>query len=235
MEEAIARVKRYYSTTLADWGKVSRRAAIKTRPEDAMTVVRIARITGHAKLLAPAFLICTSLGSKLIEKMNQPDGLSPDDVMRVMEGKVALSRRCNSHDLVLRDWTRSCPLMCIDDCRAHLRKLLLAPFFVDFVDALARDNLKSWEKKSSAVRLCKACRTRFQAEIGWHCQKIWDYVPAAFGLASAPSEFPARRPARTRSGQAQHRQEYDTTDESSSSDSETSSESSSEDSSSDSD
>ncbi|TFK82914.1 hypothetical protein K466DRAFT_281899 [Polyporus arcularius HHB13444] len=117
-----------------------------------MAVVRISRITGNTKPLSSVFLVCMKLRNQLLDKIGQQDGLSSDDVMCVMEGKVALSRRCNAHDL-LRDWTRNSPYTCLDDCRQRLRKLLLAPFFVDFADASAREALGSQAQEREALQI----------------------------------------------------------------------------------
>ncbi|RDX41315.1 hypothetical protein OH76DRAFT_1364818, partial [Lentinus brumalis] len=75
LEEALSCLQRYYAPTLAQWRKVKTRADyVKTNPEDAMAVVRIARITGQFDLLSPAFLVCTTLRSQLLDKMGEPDG-----------------------------------------------------------------------------------------------------------------------------------------------------------------
>ena len=87
-EEALARLSAHYSSDLDRWRRCrAGNSSLRTTPQDAMTVVELARLTNSAHLLPTALLVCTTLETELFTS----NILAPGNLVRVMQGKALMT------------------------------------------------------------------------------------------------------------------------------------------------
>ena len=216
-DEALARLKCYYTRNLSQWRNNPRRATFVTATmEDAIPLINLAHAIDEPDVLTLSCLICTALDEKILwEATRQPSGLQLDDLARILSGKAALARKCNELDVAFMRWAITkwrCSMgktRRLDHCKREMTEFMRKPFFSAFVRALAEESktlapqrrgaasnpvpLWPWSPQSPIV--CDSDRPGLKSKVDKICMALWDALPTIFdvpkkdnGVSGKPEE-----------------------------------------------
>ena len=201
-DEALVRLKRYYTMDLQQWRNNPRRATfVSATMEDAIPIINLAYAINEPDLLTLSCLICTAFDEKILwEATRQPSGLQLDDLARILSGKAALARKCNELDVAFMHWTMTewrCSVSKPykhDTCKHSMTKFMGKPFFGAFVRALAEESKTLapqaegataktiWPWSSQNPDVCDNDRQKLKIKVDKICTELWDALPAIFDV-----------------------------------------------------
>ncbi|PIL26702.1 hypothetical protein GSI_11229 [Ganoderma sinense ZZ0214-1] len=196
LDDALARLKKYYTNDLAAWQDPSSRARhVTTVPRDAPTVLHLARLTNTPSLLPTAFLVCTMIATW---RDYQPDGscvspiaaLSVLDLTGVIVGKGLLVQARATRALHLLGAAPSAHCLARETCAAARDGPVAAlrgssrVFKSSMGDAHALTPMVDifWPRYSRWPKFCGSCHEALVEEDGMVIRLLWKHLPLLFGL-----------------------------------------------------
>ncbi|KAL6298848.1 hypothetical protein BKA93DRAFT_33782 [Sparassis latifolia] len=169
---------------------------LKAQPEDAIAVVRLARLTGALTMLPTALFVCCSLEPTVLTRAyTLSDGsnnqLSLQDLERCMRAAPILSSSFQTrHTLLHLETSPQCENHRYTPCSSRLARQLKIYFESNTVTCLNVLHGRQSSIRDSGV--CGACQTFIQKKDRERGQKYWADLPSYFGLGTwgGLSDFP---------------------------------------------
>ncbi|PIL33283.1 hypothetical protein GSI_04733 [Ganoderma sinense ZZ0214-1] len=202
LDEAISRLGKYYTTDLAAWQDPDGRARyVTTVPEDALTVVQLAWVTGTPSLAPTAYLTCVALSTRC---WGQPEsvfryplaGLSSQDMAFVLEGKGRLTQAAATRALTLLSALPSLRCTTRDACTAVREEPLAAlredgrlPVALSDEDAFRPIAERMWPEPHWGA-FCESCRQALSRTDAREMQSLWDDLPSQFRIGIDRNSWP---------------------------------------------
>ncbi|OJT07011.1 hypothetical protein TRAPUB_2141 [Trametes pubescens] len=152
------------------------------RPDYAIGVIALARLTDTPEMLPLAFYDCARLGEDVREGWARKDGtvetLSDADLQRCFDGAAAMRRRAAAAAAKAFAPTPRCSEGCTSQGWIH-----------DMYDrftgyGILDEPLESWADsiESAAQGVCDTCIAQMQERADMHRGELWDELPYFFGL-----------------------------------------------------
>ena len=210
LDDALSRLKKYYTNDLAEWQDPDARARYVTAvEEDAPTVIHLARLTDTPSLLPTAFLVC----NQVVEWLDRrPDGswvprmapLSVMDSARMIVGKKLLveARATRAFHLLAAVPSAQCATRerCSEAREGPLGGLVGRPvlFKSTMGDKHALTPMANifWARLSHWEKFCERCKGALVKEDEMMMGLLWNNLPEVFALDIDGSSWPGRLGAR---------------------------------------
>ncbi|KAI0713880.1 hypothetical protein C8Q76DRAFT_620707 [Earliella scabrosa] len=203
LDDALSRFKQYYPNNITSYhlGRGSLRSdVIIARPQDAITAIHLARLTNTPSILPAAFLVCTTLGEELFKAAADPtSGLAAEDLMRIVNGKVALARETGKSVVAVFKALAECESQCPSGrCADSLSYLLASRGLDDFTHFLRLSPLDHnmdacpsfFQTAQHGQLLCEQCKQNLRSAMSLRELNVWRELPKIFDLSVPSSSFP---------------------------------------------
>ncbi|GBE89324.1 hypothetical protein SCP_1503320 [Sparassis crispa] len=206
LEKGLARLKTVFTKGFSTWESLHCTGSfieisvmspfLKAQPEDAIAVVRLARLTGALTMLPTALFVCCSLEPTVLTRAyTLSDGsnnqLSLQDLERCMRAAPILSSSFQTrHTLLHLETSPQCENHRYTPCSSRLARQLKIYFESNTVTCLNVLHGRQSSIRDSGV--CGACQTFIQKKDRERGQKYWADLPSYFGLGTwgGLSDFP---------------------------------------------
>ncbi|TFK82912.1 hypothetical protein K466DRAFT_555880 [Polyporus arcularius HHB13444] len=199
LADALARLQRYYTANLAEWSAIaSREQYVKADPEDAITVIELARLTDTPSLLPTAFLSCFALDGTTVPSSSSARDrehilarLAPEDLTRILRGRVKMTKMHTFRIFAIFAMRKSLPSA---ECRTSTNcgKAMFAGFgnagqdfilsvYQDEQDDILLSSLSGYMANSDPG-LCAKCRADVETALENNRRIVWEQLPDLFDL-----------------------------------------------------
>ncbi|KAI1791456.1 hypothetical protein LXA43DRAFT_1181828 [Ganoderma leucocontextum] len=207
LDDALSRLKKYYTNDLAAWQDTDSRARYVTAvQQDAPTAIHLARLTNTPSLLPTAFIVCTQLAGAWLDQ--RPDGsyvsrlaaLSVPDQARVTVGKAHLVQARATRALHLLGAAPSAHCTTRETCQAAKEAPVVAlrgkPYLLksSMSDGLALTPMADifWSRRSHWRKFCGSCQEALVKEDEMVIRLLWNALPVLFSLQIDGESWPRR-------------------------------------------
>ncbi|EIW56954.1 uncharacterized protein TRAVEDRAFT_49766 [Trametes versicolor FP-101664 SS1] len=185
--QALTCLKSYYAPShYSSWAKKGLQEDIhflpSFRPDYAIGVVALARLTDTLEMLPLAFYDCARLGDNVREGWKRKDGtvetLSDADLQRCFDGAAAMRRRAAAAAAKVFAPTPRCDEGCTSQGRIHDMYDRVTEY------GLLDEPLEPWAStiESAAQGVCETCMEQLLDRADMHRRELWWELPSFFGL-----------------------------------------------------
>ena len=195
LDDALSRLKKYYTSDLSAWEDGDRRAKFVTAgPTDHLSAIQVAYLTNTPSILPTAFLeMCHSVEDHIVTLSTCDAGcqcdLTPDDVVKATMGRAALTADVTARLLAIHASVPAPQCSTPERCAFVAQRLLQAdvrsgiPGDICTWEAALKFQplyMRYWGKFED--QLCASCRTKSRAEDERLRKSAWRNLPQFFRL-----------------------------------------------------
>ncbi|KAI0806622.1 hypothetical protein C8Q74DRAFT_1374616 [Fomes fomentarius] len=187
--DALSRLKKYYTTDFDAWMDAQGRSTlVETTPIDAITLVRLAKLTDTTEVLSVAYLICCTLAPSTLV-----GSLESDDLVRILQGKPEVVRMSIARIIsMLRVVaTSSClsPQICTSSIHRVVQRNSMPKWMSKTTVDVVFAPLDTWFfDQLGPLEMCVRCKERLRGKDGNDRRIFWRELPTCFGLPRLESK-----------------------------------------------